>query len=286
VPDEEVTADTTGNPQTADPCGMFDPDPLREFGEPSVHGDHGNFYECFLLLRRPNNDETDMDVIQVRAVLELPGSELMVRPEPGHIPFPEETPELDGKCVRLATLPDSNVFRLEVTHLSGWSAPLCTVASRAMLSALEVLNRGQIPRRQVAENSLARVNACELVNAQEIEAALGGSADADPYFAGWTCEWVHGPKQLSIVFDREEWPLTADESEQEQAITIGSRQALLEAGTSGWPDACQVEIEHLRFGADLVETVEIYVEEEDTEAAAHCATAQAIARAVEQRLPN
>jgi hypothetical protein len=286
VPDDEITADTTGDPRTADPCGMFDPDALREFGTPSIDGDDGNFNECLLLIRRPNNDEDDLDVMQVQATLALPGSEQIIRPEPGLIPFPEETPELNGECERYATLPDGNVFTIGVTHWSGWSAPLCTVASRAMLSALEVLNSGQIPRRPVAEKSLARVNVCGLVHAPEVEAALGGAADPDPYFAGWTCEWVHGPKQLFIAYDREDWPLTAEESEQEQAITIGSRRALMEAGTSGHPEACQVEIEHLRFGADTVETVEIYVEEEGTEATAHCATSQAIAHVVEQRLPD
>lgn len=285
--DPEITADTTGDPRTADPCGMFDLDSLREFGEPSFAPPSGLFNHCDMDIRRPNNDELDNDGLTVEAWLDLPGSEQQVLPEPGRIPFPEETPEQDDVCGRVVPLPDGNTFHVDVVHWNGWPAPLCDVANQVIRSALPVLNRGEIPRRPpVAENSLAWLHACELLNTQEIEAAVGGATEAEPDFAGWSCYWSHGPKELFISFDREQWPLTADDDQE--AITIGTRQAARQISTSGWPDACMVEMEHRRFGAEQqrVETVEIYVQEKDTEPATHCARAEALARTIDERLPG
>jgi hypothetical protein len=287
APDEEITADTTGDPRTADPCGMFDLDPLREFGEPTFAPPSGLFNHCDVDIRRPNNDELDDDGLTVEAWLDLPGSEQQVLPEPGRIPFPEETPEQDDVCGRVVPLPDGNTFHVDVAHWNGWPAPLCDVANQVISSALPVLNRGEIPRRPpLAENSLARLNACELLNTREIEAALGGAAEAEPDFAGWSCYWSRGPMELFISFDREQWPLSADEDQE--AITIGTRQAAREIGTSGWPDACMVEMEHRRFGdeQERVETVEIYVLQTGTEPAMHCARADALARTIDERLPD
>jgi hypothetical protein len=287
VPDNEITADTTGDPRTADPCGMYDLNALRKFGVPSFAPTDGLFNHCNVDIRRPDNDPDNLDGLTVRAWIDLPGSEQLVVPEPGRIPFPEETPEEDGECGRVLTLPDGNTFTVRVSHWYGWSAPLCDVANQVIRSALDVLNRGRIPRRPPpAGDSLARLDACSLLSFDEVQAAVYGPSEAEPYFARWSCQWVRGPMLMFISFDRERWPLTPDD--EQQAITIDSRQAVQQVGPTERPDACMVEMTHRRFGAERewVETVEVYVEKEGAAPAMHCARAEAIAGLIGERLPG
>jgi hypothetical protein len=283
-PDDAITADTTGDPRTADPCGMFDLDVFRAFGEPSLARDGGRFNDCHLLIRRNDNDE---DVIDIRAFLELPGFAPLRRPEPGKIEVPEQTPVVDGDCGRFVTLPDGNVFTVGVTHWSGWSAPLCEVADQAIVHAVEVLNRGQIPRRPHPHpaDSLARVDACSLLDEADVVASLGKDVAGEPTFAAWECDWLYGPKEVHITFDRDDWPMASDERRE---ITVGTRAAFVQEGTSGWPDSCQVEIAYKRVGDEQqwVETVELYIEREGTTPAENCAEAEAMAGVIDDRLPR
>ena len=283
-PDESVTADTTGDPRTADPCGMFDLGPLRAFGEPSLAREGGRLNDCHVLIHRDGGVE---DVIDIRAFIELPGYKPLRTPEPGKIDLPESTPAEDGDCGRSVILPDGNVFAVGVTHWQGWNAPLCDVADQAAVSALAVLNRGQIPRipQPWPEDSIARVDACSLLPKPEIRRAFGKDVPAEPTFAAWECNWLSGPKEVHVAFDRDDWPMTSDERRE---ITVGGRAAFVQEGTSGWPDACQVEIAYKHIGPEeqWVESVEIYVERSETTPAENCAEAEALAGVVNDRLPR
>lgn len=279
----EITADTTGDPRTADPCGMFDLDALAEFGEPSLDRYGGLLNECFVQIHRPGDED---DIMNVRARLDLPPDRQLALPEAGRIPLPEQTPEGDDGCDRTVTLPDSNVFTVNVVHWSSWTAPLCDVANSVVLSALDLFNRGQIPRSApIPEKSIALVDACSLLSEQDVEVSLGGPTKAGRLYAGWGCSWGRGPKEINIGYDRESLPLELDDGEQE--ITVGTRPALVQIGTSGWPDACQVELVYRPIDDEptLTETVEIYVESEDTPPETHCAEAQALAGRIGERLP-
>ena len=281
--DPEITADTTGDPRTADPCGMFDLDALREFGEPNLDRYGGLFNECFVQIHRPDDEA---DIMNVTVKLDLPPDRQLALPEAGRIPLPEQTPESDGKCDRTVILPDSNVFTVNVVHWSSWTAPLCDVANSVVLSALDVFNRGQIPRRApIPEKSIALVDACSLLSEQDVEVSLGGPTKSDRLYAGWACSWVRGPKEITLWYAREPYPLELDDDEQ--AITVGTRPAILEIGTSAWPDACQVELEYRPIDDEptLTETVELYVESEDTPPETHCAEARALASRIDERLP-
>jgi hypothetical protein len=283
-PDDSITADTTGDPRTADPCGMFDLDRFRAFGEPSLARDGGRFNDCHVLIRRNDSDE---DVIDVRGFLELSGFEPLRKPAPGKIEVPEQTPVADGDCGRYVTLPDGNVFTIGVTHWSGWSAPLCEVADQAIVHAVEVLNRGQIPRlpRPHPADSLANVDACSLLGPADVVASLGKEVTGEPTYAGWECDWLYGPKEVHIAFDRDDWPMTSDERRE---ITVGTRAAFVQEGTSGWPDSCQVEIAYRRIGDEgqWVESVELYIEREGATPAENCAEAEAMAGTIDDRLPR
>lgn len=185
------------------------------------------------------------------------------------------------------TLPDGNKFTVGVTHWGGYPAPLCDVANQVIVSALAVINRGQIPRRPrpFPADSIALVDACSLLDSSDVTTAFGEDTPGEATFGDWECGWSFGPKEVHIAFDRENWPLELDDRRQ---ITVGTRNGFVQEGTSGWPNACQVEIEYRQFDADeqLVETVEIYVEQTDTEPAENCAEAQVLAQAVNDRLPR
>jgi hypothetical protein len=85
-----------------------------------------------------------------------------------------------------------------------------------------------------------------------------------------------------VAFDRDDWPLASDTRRE---ITLGARAAYVQEGTSGWPDACQVQIAYRHTGA-FVETVELYVEQADTTPAENCPAAESLARVVNDRLPR
>ena len=135
------------------------------------------------------------------------------------------------------------------------------MADQAIVSALDVLNRGQIPRRPRPHpaDSIALVDACSLLAPADVMRALGRDVAGEPTFANWECNWLFGPKEVHVAFDRDDWPLA---SESRRQIEVGERAAYVQEGTSGWPDACQAEIAYRRFGPDRqwVETVELYVE--------------------------
>lgn len=103
-------------------------------------------------------------------------------------------------------------------------------------------------------------------------------------FAAWECEWLSGPKSVYVAFDREDWPMSTEGRRQ---IEVGTRVGHVQEGTSGHPDACQVEVAYRRFGPErrLVETVELYVERAETTPAENCAEAEAMMLAINDRLP-
>lgn len=70
-----------------------------------------------------------------------------------------------------------------------------------------MLDRGQVPRRTSAPNarSLARANACELLDATALRRVPGVRARAsDPGFGNWKCEWEDGTGNFGVEleFDR------------------------------------------------------------------------------------
>jgi hypothetical protein len=280
-PGGSVTRDTTGEPRTADPCGVFDLLALHRFGEPGVVREEGPLGDCHVLITRDGSDD---DVIDIRAFIELPGDEPPRLPEPGEIEEPAPTPEDDGDCRRFLILPDGNKFTVSVIHWEGSAAPLCDVADEAISHARDVLNRGQFPRRPqpYPAGSIARVDACSLLTSGDVVRALGQDIAGDPTFANWGCGWQFGPKDVYVGFDRESAPLASPERRE---IRIGTRTAYVQEGTSGWPDACQVEFVYRDTGQWL-ETVELYVEEAGTTPADNCAEAETMARSLGERLPS
>ena len=132
--DPEITADTTGNPRTADPCGMYDVDALREFGAPSIERNDGPLNQCVLLIRRHSYDEPD-DVLHVLARIDLPLTEYQIPPEPGQIPFPDKTPQQEGRCGRSVRLPDARSTNTRSTPA------FCSASSCRASSCPAVLTR-------------------------------------------------------------------------------------------------------------------------------------------------
>ncbi|WP_370944157.1 serine/threonine-protein kinase [Amycolatopsis sp. cg5] len=282
---DPVTADSTGYQRTADPCGMFDTAELSRFGRVTVVSDRDSLNECRALLAIPSG--IPEDVVEVKAVIALPDSPPVVKPEPGKIPMPETPLAKDGDCGRDIRLPDGNVFTIGVTHSHGYQASLCEIADSATVSALAVLNKGQIPRRPPPQaGSLASLNACELPSERDIVQTVGGSAKPSPYFGYWNCEWRFGAKQLTIWFDREIAPLAPTGG---RPAMVGSRRAVIKEGPGNWPEACVLKLEYRPFrGVDRerVELIEFYLEEQGKQPADNCGGVEAVANLVAARLPH
>ncbi|MFD8493464.1 serine/threonine-protein kinase [Amycolatopsis sp. NPDC059657] len=280
-----VIADTTGDQRTADPCAMFDKEKLSQFGKVTVVTDRGAINECRALVAVSTGDPRD--VVEVKAVLDLPDSPPVTRPEPGELPMPDTPLAEKGECTRVIPLPDGNVFTISVKHLNGFEARLCEIANSATVSALAVLNRGQIPRRPPpSAKSLASLDACKLLSAQEVPTVVGGTVTPSPYFGSWMCEWRFAAKELTIGFDREKVTSDVDGARE---TTVGPYRAHVKAGTGNWEGTCFLKLEYRRFaGSDVerVEVLEFFFGEKGRPWTESCAGVEAAANLVAARLPR
>jgi serine/threonine protein kinase len=245
-----------GDPRTADVCALTDTDALARFGDAQADVDHGNFDTCEVIIRP--DDETRIDV----STYFLPGSSPEMS-EPartiGEIGVLEDTSESD-ECGLVLLPPDAEVdgilvgirANLEDGEVGGGTATLCAVADEAAQSAAEVLNQGMIPRRAEAypEDSLARVNACELLDAEALSAVPGLEGVAPEVgVANWECTWSSGIDELEVTvrFDR-------DQPESEgQRIQLSGHDAFVVPEGNG-DETCTVFVEYREYGGHNAET--------------------------------
>jgi hypothetical protein len=282
-----VTADTTGDPRTADPCSLLDPAWLGEFGKVEVDRNFGNFNTCGLMVQQSDNPD---DVVNVRVEVRTTDEAPPVPPEPGHLPMPERPRENDGQCNRTISLPDSNETVVTARHLHNWHALLCAMADQVTKNMLPILNSGQIPRRTTPfpANSLALVNACDLVHVEDAAQVLGtAKLIPEPAFANWECYLNQELLEVAVLYAREHWPFGPSEG---QLVRAGAHDIYVELGQGGWKDACQAEIVHRHFtgaGLEWVETVEIYLTRKGTTTPQDlCEPVTRLAQAAAARLPQ
>jgi hypothetical protein len=282
-----ITADTTGDPRTADPCALLDPAWLAEYGKVEVDQNYGNFNTCGLLVRQSDNPD---DIVTVRVEVRTTDEAPPVPPEPGHLPMPERPRADNGQCNRTIPMPDRNETVVTVRHIHDWHALLCAMADQVTTNMLPILNSGQIPRRTTpfAANSLALVNACDLVHVEDAAPVLGtAKVVPEPGFAGWECYLNQELLEVAVLYDRDTWPFDSSEGQRVQA---GTHDVYVELGHGGWKDACQAEILHRRFtsaGQEWVETVEIYLTLKGTTTPQDlCEPVTKIAQAAATRLPR
>ncbi len=180
-------APTLGDPATADPCSLLIPEPLDRFGETTLEADSGNYDRCDVVI------DSGQDRFAAQVQLDQSGAQLpagvpeehdglvIVRGAPG-----------TGECVRTLRLSDGNDVRVFARLVRGTPPDLCAIADVVTETALTVLVRGPVPRREAPfdPGSLAVVDACGLLDPATVATVPGlETAEPDPSFAGWGCDW-------------------------------------------------------------------------------------------------
>ncbi|MDT0341294.1 serine/threonine-protein kinase [Streptomyces litchfieldiae] len=240
-----------GDPRTADVCALTNTDAFAEFGLAETDVDYGNFHVCELHIR---DGDTRIDV---QTYLRRGGPPEGSQPaDPiGTIGVVEAEPKAD-ECGRVLLPPDDGADGILVGiranlegkgEVAGGDATLCEIADAAARSAADVLNQGPVPRRSPAypENSLAWVNACELLGDATL-ANAGLDADPEAGVGDWECEWSGDTDELTAVagFHR-------DQPKDGERVRLGDYDAIVESEDSG--DECTVFLEYRGYDGQNAE---------------------------------
>ncbi|MBH5338338.1 protein kinase [Streptomyces pactum] len=247
-----------GDPRTANICALADPAALGVFGVAQVDADYGNFHRCDVLVHPDEHNRVDV-------AFDLRHGSAPEMAEPartvGDIGIMEVPPEND-ECERLL-LPsgadgDGTLVGVRVDmgkgSVGGGTATLCRVADVAAQSAAAILDRGPLPRRSPAypDTSLARVDACQLLDAQALSAVPGLAGDEpETGVANWECTWsgdVDG-LEAEVGFHRDQ-PLSEEHGEP---VRLGGHDAFVVPEGNG-EETCTVFVEHRRYGGVNAET--------------------------------
>ncbi|WP_199037073.1 serine/threonine-protein kinase [Glycomyces salinus] len=233
--------DLIGEAVTADPCALLDPDDYTDYGEARFDTDQGIFNSCDVVVDL-GQDEVDVEVDIWRTSQHPPSGQVEMIGQVGVVRLDPEAPEI---CERQLVLPDGrHLISIDAAQDRGRDVDLCAMADLAVGTALDVLEQGQIPRREddLDPSSLISLSACDLLGNDELELFPGIDATHPVVNYGeWECNWGSTTRdyRLRILFQRSD-PLTAEEGEP---ITLGGREAYLQRDR--WTDdSCLVSIVH------------------------------------------
>ncbi|MCI2417903.1 serine/threonine protein kinase [Saccharopolyspora sp. K220] len=238
---------TIGDPRTADPCALTDPLPLARFGDAEEDADYGNFNRCDVIVE---SGDSEVDV-QVQLEKPTPGAPPGPVEKLGELGIVREPGDSDG-CERMLLLPDRTRIPISAEQLGDGQADLCAMADTAVTSAVEVLSRGQIPRRATPEPaSLINSDACALLDANALTRFPGVDAiHPEIGFGGWECRWesTTSPLSLLVRFDRNQ-PLNAHDG---RPVQLAGHDAFVEPEGYG-DDSCQVSVVHRQYAGEDAE---------------------------------
>ncbi len=249
--------------------------------------DYGNFHVCDIILRTGGDTRIDVSTYLRRGIPPeaartadtIRGIDVVEDPhEPDECGLTLLPPGGEGEGVLVGIR--ANLVEGEV---AGGRPALCSIADEAAGSAAEVLSRGPVPRRSPAhpEDSLAWLNACELLDAEAL--ATAGVRDDEPTVgvADWECEWSGGDDELvvDVSFHR-------DQPKDGENTRRSGYKTTVDPADDG--DQCTVFLEYRQYGGQntepAAEMVRLRVEGERTMAEL-CGTAEALAADAAARLP-
>lgn len=266
LPGEDHTARSgrvasIGDQRTADPCALTDPTALDRFGRAELDRAYGNFDRCDVLLSSGGDEFVDVKVDLNNG----PASELDAPSRTvGSVQVVEEGPESE-ECNRTLVLDGEKDAHVTVTAklVDERAAPLCDIADVATGSAVEVLNRGELPRRAgtPVEASLAHRDACTVLDGKALAVVPGIDAEPeDVGFGNWDCQWRSSTRDIvvDLRFDRSP-PLNAQEDGR--VTRVGGHDVFLQAEGEG-DQTCLAQVVHREYPAGdgtAVETVRLTV---------------------------
>lgn len=114
-----------------------------------------------------------------------------------------------GRCERVVPLIDDNVLSIVAERHNDKEYDLCGMADKVTTHAVDVMSKGELPRRDPAPSDASLINerACDLLDADGLSEFPG--ADTKNHVAGfgdWSCDWhsVSSGSTVSISFDRDD----------------------------------------------------------------------------------
>lgn len=256
-PSASARAGTMGDARTADPCGLVDAASLSRFGHTELDPDYGEIDRCDVLVHNAGGDDTadiqvnldadrdDFDDIQSTRLV---GGITVV------------TIKRDGNTCDRAVLPtDGTQIRVIGQQLASSSPDPCQLADAATDHVVGVLSDGPVPRRTSvpAANSLARLDACDLLDVTDLKQVPGVQRDnQERGFGAWDCDWSSddGKRDVEIQFSRDN-SLDADDGTPVNVAGVKSYVVADEAED----DSCTVRTPHRTY-TDSVgeETTELF----------------------------
>jgi hypothetical protein len=275
---------------TADPCALLDKSALSRFGTGAtvLDPDYGLFNQCGMTVRLTPAED---DLGQVALYLErIPEYEAANYPlgKLGPIERPDE--QDNGHCERTIPLPDGNQVRIDAYDQAARVAKPCDMAQAVADRTLETLRSGPVPRREkpFPRSSLARVDACAMLDGGELQAVMGTTPPApEPELGNWTCYWDFGKNEVTVEFSRE-WREPPEDDEK--PVMVGTHTAVQDVSD----DACSISVngrEYTTVNPNNDDWVEIATVTLDTDEAAEnagsalCDRVSVLAAAVGARMP-
>ncbi|MBD3005040.1 MULTISPECIES: serine/threonine-protein kinase [unclassified Streptomyces] len=256
APGKPAAAGFIGDPRTADPCALLKPTVFHRYEVAELKRDEGNFNRCDVNLK-----ERDEEVVGVRVELDADAlPEAVKRKTRGRVTVVERAAEGD-ECVRAMAVTGAHDNSLRITAVARRPAeikqPLCDTADIATRFAVDVLNRGEIPRRSPSfpSNSLAHQDACTLLDVKTLEKVPGIDArDPDVGFGRWDCQWKSTTNELEVDLRFDQGKLPSDKGAR--STKLSDHQAIVLPEDEG-PGSCRVEVVHREYtGLDRVQGTE------------------------------
>ncbi|MFD0315772.1 caspase family protein [Streptomyces flavalbus] len=273
---------------SADPCALAAPAALGRFGKTTLDAAYGGFDRCDVLVERADGDEVDVlvefDAGQERPTAAAAGST-------GRVTVVRLPGESDACTRHLLPEGEDTTVRVEAKTYDDGPHPLCAMADTAVRHAVDVLNKGEVPRRTKGfpSDSLFHENACGLLDAAALEAVPGVDAnDPDPGFADWVCKYFSTTShlQLDVRFDRGQPPSVADGG---TPTRLRGRRAFVQPEADG-ADTCRVRLVQRTYAdpthPELAETLDVTLRGDDDRSPADlCRLATRLADAATANLP-
>jgi hypothetical protein len=261
--------DVVGDPRTADPCALANvAQPyLIPYGRVQVNTHVGNFSRCDLMINLADvSDPVDVE-FQFPETDEAPKGPPITRT--GAISV--ELEQQDGnECDR-----DLSGRNLNIDISASSEKPpdnLCQIIESAMDPVVSWLNglissQAQIPRRVLPQDSLAKLNACGL-----LDSAALSHVDVDPRlpeagFANWQCSWGDDDaRSVNLSFDQNSPPGIEHDFTDKGGGPLGLGEYpafVMPSGDNDSGNNCVVEIEYRPFryqGSLLAEWIRLVMD--------------------------
>lgn len=233
---------TMGDARWADPCGLLDSASLSRFGKTRLMTDYGEINRCDVLVVRKDVEVAEAQVYLDKGPVEFEGVPVRTVGNVRIASFPRE----GDACVRIIATADDQQVQIIGKQ---WDTPapnLCELADAATDHTVGVLDDGPVPRRTEApsRNSLARIDACTLLDAAALRHLPGVSArDMRRGFGSWKCEWSSADRssRIKIEYSRDNF-LKDNGKPAEIAGTTG-----FVSSREGEPDNCVLRLPHRTY---------------------------------------